>query len=1053
MKKLTTIFTVLFLSLGIQAQNLVTVSGVILDKDSEPVIGAAIQEKGSLRATTTDLDGAFSLNVESTRSVLTVTAMGYKGKDVPLEGKFKLRIVLEDDILLISESVVTALGIKRDAKALGYAVATASAEEISGANESNAMAALSGKLAGVDITVGAGGPSGSTSVIIRGISQLNASNQPLYVIDGMPVDNTTLEGAGRYGGYDYGDVMSSLNPSDIESISVLKGPSASALYGSRASNGVVLITTKSASKRKDLGIELSTQTNFISLLTHFDDYQRIYGQGSDGQPPLSQSTGARTSQYAWGSKLDPSMNTYIFNGQTKPYTSVPNNVLSFFQTGITSTQNLAVEKDFGEGSFRVAYTDMRNRDIVPTSTMARQTFSFKGDAKLAEFLRVGAQATYTLDRVHNRTSLSDHPSNIGNSIVGLAPNFDQRYLSEGYKDSQGNYVKWNMSDYTLNPYWIINEMANDSSRKRLIGQINTEIDFTPHLKLTGKAGLDTYTFRFTEFKPVSTPRYTSGEMTSRNNELMQWNLEAILRYQQRFGDFDIQALLGGSIMRYNFDDTKAVGQGQIMDGIRDISNYTTVQNDHNVLRKGINSWYTQASVGWREILYLDATLRNDITSTLNPQNRSYFYPSVSGSFIFSNLIGYVPWMSYGKLRASWAQVGGDTDPYKLNLEYGTKTFTVNGIPLAAPTSETLPYSMLRPTRTNSFEVGLEARLFDDRVNVDLTLYNQVTIDQIMELPVSMGTGFDKVMTNAGRIDNRGIELQLTLVPIKVKNFSWSITNNLARNVNKVVSLHPKLKELELAAAPWAGARIYATEGASYGALMGNALARTPGGEVIYDNKGLPTYTDEMQILGNVYPELTYGMKHGFSYKRLWVSVLFDMKFGADIFSMSAMKSHINGTATATLEGREGWYQSEQQRLSAGVSEADWTPTGGFVGKGVRAVDDGNGGIKYVPNDKYVNPFTYWYSMQDHTPELFIYDASYIKLRDIYISYVLPQKWFAKTPIKRVVLSAYGRNLFILYSSLKNVDPESSYNVSNGMGFEYGSLPSRRTYGFGINVKF
>ncbi|MBO5596450.1 MAG: SusC/RagA family TonB-linked outer membrane protein [Bacteroidales bacterium] len=1053
MKKLFILLTAVLLTWGAGAQNLITVTGTVVDKNGEPVIGAALQEKGTNQAAMTGLDGEFSLQVTSANAVLHVSCIGYKGKDVPLDGRFTLRLELEEDLLMISESVVTALGIKREAKALGYAVATAGSEEISGANESNAMAALSGKLAGVDITTGAGGMSGSTSVIIRGVSQLNASNQPLYVIDGMPVDNTTLEGANQFGGYDYGDVMSSINPADIASISVLKGPSASALYGSRASNGVVLITTKSAAKRKDLGVEFSVQTNLISLLSRFDDYQRTFGQGTDGQPPLSQNAGARTSQMAWGSKLDPSLSTYIFNGQTKPYVSVPNNVMSFFRTGVTTTENLAVEKDFGKGSFRLAYTDMRNWDIVPSSKMSRQTFTFKGEAQLASFLKVGAQATYTIENVHNRTSLSDNPSNIGNAIIGLAPNFDQRYLAEGYKTDRGEYIKWNQSDYTLNPYWIINEMSNDSSRKRLIGQVNAEIDFTRHLKLTGKAGLDTYNFHFSEFKPLTTPRFTDGEMTSRTNELFQWNLEAILRYQQRFGDFDVQALLGGSIMRYSFDDAKIVGKGQIMENVRDVTNYTKIENTHDLFRKGINSWFTQASVGWREILYLDVTLRNDVTSTLHPKNRSYFYPSVSGSFVFSNLIGYVPWMSYGKLRASWAQVGGDTDPYKLNLEFGTKAFTVNGTPLASATSETLPYSMLRPTRTNSFEVGLETRMFNDRVNLDLTLYNQVTIDQIMKLPVSMGTGFDFVMTNAGRIDNRGIELSLTVVPVKTRNFSWSITNNLARNVNKVVNLHPTLKELELATASWAGARIYATEGAAYGAIMSNAFARNSEGQIIFDDRGMPTYTEEMQVLGNAYHDITYGMKHGFSYKRLWVSVLFDMKFGGDIFSMSTMKSYVNGTATATLEGRTEWYQSEQRRMAAGVSETEWVPTGGLLGKGVRAVDDGNGGVSYVPNDKYVNPFNYWYAIQQHTAEPFVMDASYIKLRDVYISYALPNRWLAKTPIKRITLTAYGRNLFILYSKLKNIDPESSYNVSNGMGLEYGSLPSRRTFGVGINVKF
>lgn len=1052
MKRLSLILVLLFGTLILNAQKTVTIKGIVIDEEGQPVIGAAVEDKTSNHAAVTGLDGEFMVEVASAEAVLKISCLGYKTLDVPLEGRFNLKVVMEETPLKINESVVTALGIKREAKALGYAVATVGGNEISQSNESNALAALSGMLPGVDISVGAGGPSGSTSVIIRGISQLNASNQPLYVIDGMPVDNTQLDGADTWGGYDYGDVLSSINPNDIESLSVLKGPSASALYGSRASNGVVLITTKSAAKRKDLGVDFSTQTNVVTLLSKWDDYQQVYGQGTDGMPPLSQAAGQRSSQMAWGAKLDPGLQTYIYNGTTKPYVNVKDNVMSFFRTGVTTTQSLAVEKSTDAISFRVGYTDMRNWDIVPTSKMARQTFTFKGSAKLSKRISVGAQATYTMDKVHNRTSLSASPSNIGLSIIGLAPNFDQKYLAEGYKDAQGRYVDWNNSTYMYNPYWVINEMSNDSSRERLMGQVNLEIDFTSWLKLTAKAGLDTYDFNFTEYKPFDTPRYETGQMGVRKNELMQWNTEAILRFQKRFGDFDLQAMVGGNIMRYSFDDTRVSGEGQILDDVKDITNYKTITNSHALYRKGVNSWYAQASVGWREYLYLDATLRNDISSTLHPSNRSYYYPSVSGSFVFSNLIGYVPWMSYGKLRASWAQVGGDTDPYRLNMEFGTKDFTVNGVPLGSVASDIVPYAMLKPTRTNSVEVGLETRLFNDRVSIDFTWYKQMTIDQILELPVSIGTGFDRAMVNAGRIDNTGIELALSVVPVKTRNFTWTINNNLTHNRNRIVSLHENLKEFELAAARWAGGYIYATEGAAYGSIVGKAFNRAPDGQIIFEN-GLPTYTEEMKILGNAYHDVTYGMKHGFSIKRFWFSVLFDMKFGGDIFSMSAMKSYINGTATETLQGREEWNRSEQQRLAAGKSDKDWMPTGGYLGKGVKEVKDASGNVTYVPNDVYVNPYNFWHSMQEHTPEYFIYDASYIKLRDVYLSYSFPNRWLANSPIKKVVLSVYGRNLFILYTKLKNIDPESSYNVSNGMGLEYGSMPSRRTFGFGLNIKF
>ena len=1051
-KKLIISVLGLIFPLMLCAQGNVTIKGTVVDESGEPVIGAAVEDKAAGRATVTGLDGDFVLQAGSMNSVLHVSCIGYQSLDYQLDKSFTVKIVLKESALQISESVVTALGIKREAKALGYAVATVGGSEISQSNESNALAALSGKLAGVDITMGAGGPSGSTSVIIRGISQLKASNQPLYVIDGMPVDNTEIAGADEWGGYDYGDVLSSINPGDIESISVLKGPSASALYGSRASNGVVLITTKSATKRKDIGVEVTSQTNLITLLTRFDDYQQIYGQGEGGNPPITATAGRKTSQSAWGARLDPNLQTYIFNGTLKPYSNVKDNVMSFFRTGVTTTNQITIDKASDEASVRFSYTDMRNWDIVPSSDMFRQTFSVKAGVNLTKRLHFSTSATYTDEHVDNRQSLSDSPSNIGLAILGLAPNFDQRYLSEGYRDEQGRYVQWNNNRFLYNPYWVINEMSNESSRKRLIAQVNAEVDFTDWLKFTTKAGLDHYTYYFQEYKPLSTPRFEQGQMRTLSNTLEQWNIESILRFNKRFGDFDVSALVGGNILRYNYDTMELTGQNEIVADIRDITNYTAFVTSHGVYRKGVNSWFTQVSIGWKEILYLDATLRNDITSTLHPDNRSYYYPSVSGSFIFSNLMGWLPWMSFGKLRASWAQVGGDTDPYKLNLLYGTGSYSVNGVPFGSVANDTVPYAMLKPTRTNSFEVGLETRLLNDRISMDLTWYNQITIDQILQLPVSRGTGFDKAMVNAGRIDNKGIELQLTLVPVKTRDFSWTITNNLAHNRNKIVSLHEKVKELELAEARWCNTFIYASEGAAYGSIVGQAFARTENGDIIFKN-GLPTYTDDMIILGNGYHDFTLGIKNGFSYKRWWFSVLFDMKFGADIFSMSAMKSYVNGTATETLIGRAGWYRSEQQRLAAGKDASEWTPTGGLIGKGVKEVVDADGNVSYVPNDVRVNPYDYWTTVYLHTPEPFIYDASYVKLRDVYISYSLPDRWLAKTPVRKVTFSAYGRNLFILYSNLKNIDPESSYNVNNGMGLEYGSLPSRRTFGFGVDVKF
>ena len=420
--------------------------------------------------------------------------------------------------------------------------------------------------------------------------------------------------------------------------------------------------------------------------------------------------------------------------------------------------------------------------------------------------------------------------------------------------------------------------------------------------------------------------------------------------------------------------------------------------------------------------------------------------------IFSNLFEHKDWLTFGKLRGSWAKVGGDTSPYQLQLEYGLKAYTNKGTSLGYIASGSVPNANLKPTSTYSFEVGLDVRFFDSRLGLDLTYYQQTTKDQILSLPLSQSTGYKRAVINAGEIANKGIEASLSFVPVKTKNFTWDANVNFAKNYNEVVKLHDEVKDFELASARWANASIYASEGQPYGVIVGKKLKRTEKGDVIFEN-GLPTFDDKVSVLGNGNYDFTLGFRNAFTYKNFSMSVLFDMKFGADIYSMSAMQSHVNGTSKETLEGRQEWYSSEQKRQSAGVPAGNWIATGGYVGKGVMAIKNDDGEMIYVPNNVCVDPAKYWQALQTTSPEPFIYDNSFVKLREISLSYNCPKKWFVHTPIESITLSAYGRNLLLIYSNVNNIDPESSYNNGNGQGFEYGSLPSRRTFGFGINVKF
>jgi len=1044
----------LFMCIPIFAQEGFTVKGIVKDVQKEPIIGAVIREKGRLATgTITDTNGEFSLMVSNANATITITYMSMSTLEVKVNGRSYIHNIMEENNVALDEVVVTALGIKRQTKALGYAVSEVGGEEVTKGRDMNMMSALSGKVAGVDISSTTAGPSGSTRVIIRGNSQLSGSNMPLYVIDGVPMENTQLGSAGQWGGYDLGDGIASINPEDIESISVLKGASASALYGSRASNGVVLITTKSAKKDSGLGVDVSLNVNGVVLGKSFDDYQREYGQGRDGRL-TSEANDARTStQMAWGAKLDPNLSIPIYNGEIKPYANINNNILSFFRTGVTTTNSIALSKANESGDFRFSVSDMRNWDIVPDSDMSRTTFMFKGGAKLSNKLSVEARANYTHEKVNNRPALSDSPNNIGNALIGIAPNFDQKWLASGYKDEYGRYNAWNGNEYRLNPYWIINEMTNESKKDRIMGHAQINYQIFPFLSAQIKAGTDFYKFRMTEFTPTTTPRVNRGSMLERTINVFENNYEAMIRYNQRINeDWDLSAFVGGNIMQYENESFVNTGMGEVDKNAQSILNYDNYILEYYLYKKQVNSVYGAVNVGYKDFAYMDVTLRNDISSTLAKSNRSYMYPSVSGSFVFSSFFKLEKTaLSFGKFRASWAKVGGDTDPYRLDLLYGLRDFTFQGKPLGEISSTSIPSPDLKPTSTYSYEFGIDVRFFQNRLGLDLGYYSQSTKDQILNLPISKASGYDFATINAGEITNKGIEVSLTGIPVQTKNFTWSSTVNLAKNVNKVEKLHSEASNYELASARWAQAFIYASEGEAYGVIVGKKFSRDPAGNMIF-KEGLPTYDSNLSVLGNGNYDFTMGFANNFSYKGFNLGILLDMKWGADIYSMSAMQSHTNGNSKNTLEGRQGWYESEELRQSQNIDPTKWTPTGGYLGKGVKNVGTPEDPV-YEPNDVFVNPQLYWKSIYENTPEPYIYDASYIKLRELTFSYNIPAKILAKTFIREMSVTAYGRNLWVIHTKLKNVDPESNYNNGNGQGFEYGSLPTRRTFGLGINLKF
>lgn len=1046
----------LFWSLLSSAQTF-TVEGTVLDPDGQAVIGAAVIETGTDNGTVTDMDGKFRINVSNNDAVLSFTCLGMAETEVRVSGRSVVEVRMSFDDLTLENSVVTALGIKRDARALGYAVSSVDSDALTAAREQNAILALSGKVAGVDISGTAGGPTGSTNVIIRGNSQLSGTNRPLYVVDGIPVDNTqfdALSGTGQYTeGYDYGDVLSSIDPNDIENISVLKGASAAALYGSQASNGVILITTKSKG-RKGWSVELDSNVSIVTIGTSYDNYQRVYGTGTEGEPlfdPLEAQT--RTTS-AWGGKLDASLDVPIFNGSYKPYSNVDNNILSFYRTGATYSNSLSVTNTGDDSSVRFSVSDVRSSDIVPNAGMSRTNFGLKASTKIGKRFSIDARATYSSEKVNNRPALANSSNNIAKSLVGLAPNIDQAWLSEGYKTADGQYVEWTNNKSRWNPYWSMNETSNYSTKNRLIASVNAEFMIIDGLKLIGKAGTDYYHFNINEYIAQYTPNNESGNMSEQTNRVYKNTFELMLKYDKSFKDFNLSAFVGGNLEQSFHERITNENSSQVIPGWQDITNYSTLSITHAKIQKEVRSFFGMASLGYRDYAYIEATVRNDVSSALAANYRSYWYPSFSGSVLFNNIFDMDnSKISLLKLRGSWAEVGGDTNPYKLDLVYGLHSFTMNGVPMGKVDSKTVPYVGLKPTRTYSWEIGADLRFFDSRLNLDFTYYNTRTKDQILTLPISESTGYTSAIVNAGEISNKGIEIQLTGTPVRNKDFLYQTTVSFAHNKNMVNSLHPDVTNYELARARLSETYIVAMEGEAYGAIIGKKFARTEDGQIIVNEAGLPTYDTELSVLGNGNYDFTLGWGHQFQWKSLNVSALFDMKFGAEVYCQSDVLACYHGTSERTLEGREAWYASEEARKSQNISSANWKPTGGYLVEGV--IQDGidaQGNPVYRPNDVYVDPEIYWQSVYSNTPEPFIYDASYIKFRELSVSWTFGKKYFKKAPIESITLSAFGRNLWLIWCSLPNVDPESSYN-SNKLGLEYSSLPARRNFGFGINIKF
>ena len=1022
-------------------QQAAKVSGTVTD-GKEPIIGASIRVKNSSQGTITDMDGNFKLDV-APGTELVISYVGYK--DVNIKAAANMNIVLEEESTALSEVVVTALGIKRERKALGYALSEVKGEELTKAKETNVINSLQGKVAGLIVQNTAGGASGSTRVLLRGNTEMTGDNQPLYVIDGVPLDNTNFGSAGTGGGYDLGDGISAINPDDIENMTVLKGPAASALYGSRASHGVILITTKKADKDK-VSVEYNGSITIDSQLAKWNNVQQVYGQGYTGSYLRSSVGGTNSS---WGTKADDFPVEY-WDQKERQFMMYPNNTSGFFRTGLTAQNTAILSVNSGKTGARFSVTDMRNKDILPNTHMSRDNFNLRVNTSAGP-VDFDFTANYTREDVKNRPALGDSQSNIGKNLMSLASTFNQEWLKT-YENAEGEYAAWTGYDqYNKNPYWDLYKNENTSAKDVFRLTAKAVWNITEHLKLQGTIGTDMTFMKFQDFTAMTTPGKMAGELVNQTFNNRTLNAEILALYSNTFGDFDVNATLGGNIFKVSNKTDIFTGQDQQMKDVIAIMNYAEQSVQQNTYKKQINSIYGSASVGFKHTYYLEGTIRGDKSSTLPLNNNIYVYPSVSASILFSEFIKSKNIINYGKIRASFAQVGSDTDPYQLALNYSTAKYSYPGNVIGMINNTIIPNKELKPTRTNSFELGLEMKFFHNRLSLDVTYYNQKSKDQIIGLATSSTSGYNYSLVNAGEIQNKGIEIALNGRVLQIKDFAWDAGVNFSKNTNKVNSLVDGMDYFELEKASWCGVSVGAEVGKDYGSIIGKDFKRTEDGQfIINPQTGLPEVDEITHTLGNASWDWTGGFYSTFTYKNFRLSAGFDVKVGADLFSMSMRQAYESGKAMETLEGREEWYRSEENRKAANMTLDEWRAAGlceGFIVPGVIKNADGS----YSPNNIPVNPESYWQSASRNCPSMFIYDNSYVKCREITFGYTFPEKMMGKV-VKSLSVSLVARNPFIIWKNIPNIDPDSGYNTS-GLGLEYGSLPSRRSYGFNVNVKF
>jgi TonB-linked SusC/RagA family outer membrane protein len=1036
---LKTFMACLVMLLSALSMNAQTVSGTIKSSnDDSPLIGAAVMEKGTQNGTLSDTDGNFSLKISKFPTTLVVSFVGYDPQDITVaSAQSGLSVALAEGTL--QEVVVTAFGITRQKKALPYAVTQLEGNRFQEVRTANLGNALTGKVAGVNVSPPASGAGGSTRVIIRGGSSLGGSDQPLYVVNGVPMESGNFGQAGMWGGNDSGDGLSMFNPDDIENVSVLKGNTAAALYGAKASNGVILITTKSGAKRKGLGV--SFNSNLTSdRAVDLTDFQQEYGQGVNGKKFATQNEALDQALQNWGTKFD-GQPTIQFDGVQRPYSNTGETINDFYRTGNTLNNSLAFTGGNETGNYRFAVSDLRNTDIMPNASFKRQTANLNIGSQLKK-LKFVLSAQYTNQDAKNRPRLSDSPGN-ANYTVTTKPSVTPYEVIKGSTSkfgalADGNELRYQGNVFSTNPYWAAYQFFRSDITNRLVANSSLRYDLTPWLYVMGRAGRD-FTSRDNASSEVYGTAYKPlGDYNESFQNITQDNLDVFVGGEKSFEKISLDYMLGGTRNRVTSETKGTGGNELVVPFFGSVNNVRSPGRNYGFAALGTNSIFGQLNVGYNSWLYLNATGRQDQFSSLD--GLSLFYPSVGLSAVLSDAFKMPTAISYMQVRASWAQAGGGLlDPYSLNLTYGLQSAPHGSANLGVINNGSIPNLGIIPYTSTELEFGADVRLFGNRLNLDFAVYSRKTTDDILNAGISATSGFGSTIINIGELTNKGVEILLSGAVIQTKDISWTPSINFSRNISEAVNLGNNAKgepiqflNLDESRAR-GGERVRHTVGQQLGVLYGWKHRTNAAGQKFYDSNGYPVRSAAPELLGSGRHPISAGLNNNFRYKNINLSFLIDVRQGGRMFSGTNRAAYGLGLHKETLQGREG----------------DLKVSGVLFDQATNKETDQPINVT-IPSDRIDDYWSAYAGITDNT----VYDASFGKLRELSIGFNIPTGKLSKTPFSSLSISVVGRNLALLWSKMPNIDPESGYTVASGsQGLEYFAMPQTRTLGFNLSANF